>query len=179
MNWQEELRTYFEKEDYENCIDLLKDELTKPFCKDEDLFLNLFYVYMYMYILKKTGNTEAEMLFLSRNSLVIYKVIRQKFENSAKAIFYTAYIVAIADWVFDLNTEEQYEMYHKALLLDPANKLYQYGYYVFALNDQQKGKAIYEEIRGDEKCCKEIEEMSILGSAIIKDMLFLYTGEPQ
>ena len=75
MNWQDELRIYFEKEDYEQCINLLKKGLTKPFCNDEDLSLNLMYVYMYMYMLKKTSNTESQMNFLSENILIIYKVI--------------------------------------------------------------------------------------------------------
>lgn len=179
MNWQDELRIYFEKEDYEQCINLLKKELTKPFCNEEDLTLNLMYVYMYMYILKKAGNTESQMIFLSESSLALYKVIMRKYANSAKAFFYTAYTVSIAEWVFDLNTEDQVEMYRKALLLEPNNKLYQYGYFTFALSDRQKGKAIYEDIRKDENCLKEIERMSILGNSLICAMEFLYTGKPQ
>lgn len=52
MSWQEKLRINFEREDYEQCITLLNEELTKPFCDDEDLSLNLMYVYMFMFMLK-------------------------------------------------------------------------------------------------------------------------------
>ena len=135
MNWQDELRIYFEKEDYEQCIVLLKQELAKPFCNDEDLSLNLLYVYMYMYMymLKKTSNTESRMIFLSESSVALYRRIMQKYANSAKTFFYTAYIVSIAEWVFDFDSKDLSRMYHKALLLEPNNKLYRYGYYMFAL----------------------------------------------
>lgn len=84
MSWREELRIYFEKEDYEQCTSLLKKELAKPFCDDEDLSLNLMYVYMYMFMLKKESNTESQMTFLSKNVQIIYKYIIKKYKKMQK-----------------------------------------------------------------------------------------------
>lgn len=174
MNWQDELRIYFEKEDYEQCINLLKKELTKPFCNDEDLSLNLMYVYMYMYMLKKTSNTESQMNFLSENILIIYKVIREKYKNSAKAIFYIAYISSIAEWILNLKLEDLNNMYYKAWVLESNDKLY-YGYYLYYLQDQQKANSVYEEIRNDVSCWREIRIMSILGDSFIQGMDYFYS----
>lgn len=177
MSWQEELRIYFEKEDYEQCINLLNAEMAKPFCEDEDLSLNLMYIYMYMYMLKKTSNTESQMVFLSENILAIYKIIRKKYRNSAKVLFYTADTSSIAEWILDLELEDLNEMYHKAWLMEPNNKLYKYGYYLFYLKDQPKANAIFEEIRSDEDCWREITKMSVLGDAFIRSMEYFYNSK--
>lgn len=175
MSWQEKLRVYFEKEDYESCISLLKNELSKPFCDDEDLSLNLMYVYMYMYMLKKTNNTEHQMIFLSENILKVYKKIREKYKDSAKAIFYTAYISSIAEWILDLNLEDLNEMHLKAWILEPNKKLYKYGYFLYYLKDQRKANEVYEEIRNDVYCWTEIRMMSILGDSFIEGMNYFYS----
>lgn len=177
MSWQEELRIYFEKEDYEQCINLLKAEIAKPFCEDEDLSLNLMYIYMYMYMLKKTSNTESQMAFLSENILAIYKIIKKKYKNSAKAIFYTAYISSIAEWILDLDTKDLDKMYYEAWLMESSSKLYRYEYYLYLLNNQPKANAIFEEIRSDEACWREIKMMSVLGDAFIRSMEYFYNNK--
>ena len=174
MSWREELRIYFEKEDYEQCISLLKKELAKPFCDDEDLSLNLMYVYMYMFMLKKESNTESQMTFSSKNIRIIYKYIIKKYKKNAKAIFYTAYTASIAEWLLKLDIEDLNEMHHKAWILEPSNKLYEYGYYLYYLNNHQKANTIFEEIRNDKTCWQKIKMMSILGDSFIGAMEFFY-----
>lgn len=173
MNWQEELRINFEKEDYEQSIILLKKELTEPFCNDEDLSLNLMYVYMYMFMLKKSSNTESQMIFLSENILAVYRTIREKYKDSAKALFYTAYNSSIAEWILDLDIKDIKDMYYRAWLLEPNNKLYEYGYYQFTLENQPKANAAFEKVRNDEHCWNELKKMSILGDSLIEGMEYL------
>lgn len=177
MNWQEELRNYFEKENYEQCIKLLKEELTKPFCDDEDLSLNLMYIYMYMYMLKKTSNTERQMIFLSESILAIYKTIKEKYKHSAKAIFYTAYISSIAEWLLDLDIDDLNKMYHEAWLLEPNNKLYRYGNALFFLKELQKANLLFEEIRNDDCYWRDIKMMSVLGDYFIQGMEYFYNSK--
>lgn len=177
MSWQEELRNYFEKENYEQCIDLLKEELTKPSCNDEDLSLNLMYIYMYMYMLKKTSNTERQMIFLSESILAIYKTIKEKYKHSAKAIFYTANISSIAEWLLDLNIDDLNKMYYEAWLLEPNNKLYRYGYTLFFLKELHEANLLFEEIRNDDCCWRDIKMMSVLGDSFIQDMECFYNRQ--
>lgn len=177
MSWQEKLRINFEREDYEQCITLLNEELTKPFCDDEDLSLNLMYVYMFMFMLKKGSNTERQMIFLERKILEIYKLIKAKYVNSAKAIFYTAYNSSIAEWILGLDLEDINEMYHKAWLLEPGNKLYRYGYYLYFLHNLQEANSIYVDIRNDEYCWREIKMMSVIGDEFIQSMQFFYNSK--
>lgn len=172
MDWQEKLRIYFEKENYEQCLNLLNEEKAISLCNDEDLSLNLFYTYMYMYMLKRSSNTETQMSFLSEKLLVNNEIIRKKYGNSAKTIFYTAYISSIAEWLFDMDLEDINKMYIRAWTLEPNNKLYRYGYYCYALGDIQKANLVFEEIRNDENCWKEVERMSILGDSFIDGMEF-------
>lgn len=174
MSWREELRIYFEKKDYEQSISLLEKELAKPFCDDEDLSLNLMYVYMNMFMLKKESNTENQMSFLSKNIQIIYKTIIKKYKRSTKAIFYTAYIASIAEWLLNLDLEDLNKMYHKAWMLEPSNKLYKYGNHLYYLQNIQEANNIFVEIRNDETYWQKIKTMSILGDSFIGAMEFFY-----
>lgn len=52
----------------EHCIDLLNEELTKPFSNGEDLSLNLMYIYVYA---KKSGNTDRIMVGTKPLNIII------------------------------------------------------------------------------------------------------------
>lgn len=138
MNWKKELDYFEAHKKWDLAIQLMQKVINeKP--DDLDAYLRMNYLLMNLLVEEDydISNQDYYVGLLKINFIKSY----QKFNQNAEYLFFTGITAFISEWYFDIEIEDAKEMIKQAMLLEPSNILYKWGYYAYLnMNDREKNK---------------------------------------
>jgi hypothetical protein len=166
-NWPNSLLAIEQNSDWAAAINLLEKAVDPP----RDLYLRVIFLLLYFII--EEQYTEAEYEVISQKIKKFFDAANNKFSNQPKFLFFAGIMIYMGEWYFGMeDVEPGALMLKKAMILEPENALYSWGYYSridqrLSINTQLKIKLIEEILSQPTRYIDWLKSKGLLGEYII------------
>lgn len=168
MSWEDRLRTFEKKKEWNSAIELMKETVAE---NPNDSWAYVQAIYLFHHILLEEEYPKEKHDALTELLQKYFEISKSKFSDTPAYLFFIGKILHIAEWYFGLKDNLlAVEFQKKAMEKEPGNLLYEWAYRLSCPGDNVEGYLAHQLIENKDEKVEWLKTKGFPGEYILEHL---------